>query len=225
MSLLAEDLLLLLLDDESGSVHASSQVQVALGGAVLAELALLETVAIGEKAGLLHKAKVQVVGGPPHDPVLLAAYEQVAEKERSAQDQVNRLGKGLKDQLIARLVAAGIVEERRDRVLGLFPRTRWPEVDSRREEEVRRALSDVLLRGVDPKPRTAALIALLSAIDQVHRVLEHDGVSNGEVKTRAKSVAEGQWAAKGVADAIAATNAAVMAAVVTSAAATAGTAS
>ena len=95
---------------------------------------------------------------------------------------MNRLGSGLEEQLIARLVAAGIVEERKDRALGLFPRTRCPEVDSRHEQGVRRALGDVLLRGVDPEPRTAAPGALLSAVDQAHRVIDHDGVFNGEVK-------------------------------------------
>jgi hypothetical protein len=214
--LVAEDLLLLLLDDESGSLAASSQVQVALGGAVLAELALTESVVVGEKTGMWRTAKVVPAGTPPADPVLAEAWAEVAEKERSAQDLVSRLGKGLKDRLLARLVESGIVREEKDRVLGLFPRTRWPAVSSTHEAEVRRALEDTLLRGQDPDPRTGSLVALLSALDQAHRVVDHPGMSGGEVKKRAKAVAEGEWAARGVSDAIAATNAAVMTAIIAS---------
>ena len=72
-----------------------------------------------------------------------------------------------------------------------------------------------------PTPRTGALVALLHAVDRAHKTVPHDGVSDREVKKRAKQVAEGQWAAKAVKDAIAAATAATMAAVT---AATAGAA-
>lgn len=216
MTLLAEDLLLLLLDDESGALSASSQIQVALGGAVLADLALLEAVVVGEKSGWWHTAKVTASGPAPTDPVLAAAYAQVAEKERSAQDLVLRLGKGLKDRLMTGLVERGVVEQRKDRALGIFPRTRWPAVDSSHEETLRRDLANTLLHGLDPSPPTAALVALLAALDQAHKVLDHDGISDRDLKKRAKAVAEGQWAAKGVSDAIAAANAAVIAAIAAS---------
>ena len=49
MALIAEDLLLLLLDEESGKVAASDSAEVALGGAVLAELAILGAVTVDER--------------------------------------------------------------------------------------------------------------------------------------------------------------------------------
>ena len=49
MTLIAEDLLLLLLDDESGKPQTSA-LTVALGGAVLVELALAEAVAVATAA-------------------------------------------------------------------------------------------------------------------------------------------------------------------------------
>ena len=110
-------------------------------------------------------------------------------------------------------------------MLGLFPRTRWPAVDSSHEQEVRRDVDAALLQGQPPEPRTGALIALLHAVDQAHKVIPHEGMSNGEVKKRAKAIAEGDWAAKGVTDAIAAANAAVTAAIAASAATTAATSS
>jgi len=134
---------------------------------------------------------------------------------------VPRLGKKRRDLLIGRLLRVGILEEREDRVLGLIPRRRWPTVDSTREDDVRRKLGDVLIRGARPEQRTAALVAVLSALDLAHKVIDREGLTAREVKKRAKEVAEGDWAAKAVRDSIAATQAAVTAAVVASAATTA----
>lgn len=223
MTLLAEDLLLLLLDDEDGSLAASSQVPVALGGALLAELALDGRVEVGEKEGFWRQATVHVAGGPPDDDVLAAAHARVAEKERTAQDLVARLGKGVKDELLERLAGRGILERRTDKVLGLLPRTRWPALDSSHEQAVRRDLAAVLVTGTSPEPRTAALVSVLSALDRAHKVVEPGPEGARAVRRRAKEVAEGGWAAKGVADAIAATNAAIATAIAASAATTAAT--
>ena len=160
--LIAEDLLLLLLDDASGRPQ-TSQLELALGGGVLVELALDGAVEVAEKTTVWRSAKVRPVpGAAPEDPVLRAALAAVAEKERSAQDLVQRLGKGLADTLAGRLVERGILEQRDERALGLFSRTRWPARDSSHEERVRRALTAVLVAGSHPDPRTAALVALLA---------------------------------------------------------------
>jgi len=212
-TLVAEDLLLLLLDDETGALRASSQIRVALGGAVLAELALGGHVDIEEKRGFWHVAKVRATGPRPEHPLLAEAWSTVAEKERSAQDLVNRLGKGLRERITEELARRGVLRREEDRVLGVFPRTRWPAADSSHEDGVRRQLEAALLQGQDPDPRTGSLVAILSAVDQAPKVLEHPGLSNGEVRKRAKAIARGDWAAQGVADAIAATNAAVTAAI------------
>jgi hypothetical protein len=162
-------------------------------------------------------AKVQTIaGGRPEDDVLAGGYDLIAEKPRSAQDLVNRLGKGLKEQLADRLTQRGILERHDDKVLGLFPRKRWPARDSTHEEEVRRGLTAALVQSALPDDRTGALIALLSAIDKAHKVVDHEGLSAREVRKRAKEISEGAWAAKAVKDAIAAANAAVMGAVAAS---------
>jgi hypothetical protein len=217
MALIAEDLLLLLLDDETGELRGASQLQVGLGGAVLSDLALDGRVEVEEKKSFWSSAKVTVTSTPPADPVLAEAYATVAEKERSAQDLVNRLGKGLKERLIDDLVARGILREEKSKTLGFIPRTRWPATDSTHEDEVRRALDAALLQGQPPDPHTAALVSILGALDQAHKVVAHEGLSNGEVKKRAKQIADGDWAAKGVSDAIAAANAAITAAIAASA--------
>ena len=225
-TLIAEDLLLLLLDDESGRLTHATYLDTGLGGAILVDLALGGHVDVDEpekKWGFTQAARVRVTGSLPGDPVLRAAYDRVAEKERTAQDLVGRLGRKQRDPLLERLAGRGLVERREDRVLGLFPTTRWPAADARHEAEVRRALDSALLRGDRPEARTAALVALLHGLGVAHKVVDRGSVPAGEVKRRAKEVAAGDWAAKGVQDAVAAAQAAVMAAMVaTTAATTAG---
>ena len=222
-TLIAEDLVLLLLDDESGKFTNASYLDTGIGGALLVELALTQTVEIVEGSGLRARAKVRPTGlSAPSDPVLAEALALVGEKERTAEDLVSRLGRRRRDQLLDRLRERGIVEPREDRVLGLIPRTRWPALDSTHEAGVRRELCDVLLRGARPTVQTAALVAVLSALDLAHKVVNREGAPARDVKKRAKEVAEGDWAAKAVRDSIAAAQAAVAAALVASSAATYG---
>jgi len=213
--LIAEDLLLLLLDDESGRLPlgASVNASAALGGAVLAELALLGAVTVDERTSRFRSPKVRVTGPPPEDRVLADALEVVGEKDRTAQDLVTRLGKHLVATLGDRLADRGVLERRESRLLGMLPRTRWPAADSTHEAEVRRLLTSVLVQGTTPDGRTGTLVAVLAAVDQVHKVVDHDGMSRREVKRRAAEVAEGAWASTSVRAAITAAHAAVTAAV------------
>ena len=223
-TLIAEDLVLLLLDDDSGKLRNATYLDTGIGGALLVELALAGNVEVVTSEGWWARAKVVATGAPlPADPTLRAALETVQEKERTAQDLVNRLGRKRREPLLARLEQVGILRREEGKVMGLFPTTRWPAVDSSHEAGVRRALGDALVRGMQPDQRTAALVSLLHALDLVHRVLDTEGAPAREVKQRAKQVAEGDWAAKAVKDAVAAAQAAVTAAVIASTtAATAG---
>lgn len=222
MTLIAEDLLLLLLDDESGKVAGSDTAEMALGGAVLAELAILGAVTVDEQTSRFRSPKVRVTGSAPEDRVLADALDLVGEKERTAEALVQRLGKGLVDTLGDRLADRGLVERRESRVLGLLPRTRWPAVDSSHEAEVRRTLTSVLVQGTTPDARSGALVAVLAAVDRVHKTVDHEGMSRRELKARAKEVADGAWAATGVRHAIQASHAAVAAAVAAAAASSGG---
>lgn len=211
--LIVEDVAMLLLDDRTGRFAGSSALTPVLGGAVLVELALAEHVWIEPKAGFWNTAKVHVVPGTPApaDPLLLGALGVVAEKPRGPQDLVGRLGRNLRDHVVERLAGRGLVRREDATVMGLFPTTRWPAQDVSHEQELRGGIELVLGHGAAPDPRTGAVIALLSAADQAHRVLTVPGVPPREVKARAKAVGEGDWAAKAVRDAIAAMNAAVIA--------------
>jgi hypothetical protein len=212
--LIAEDLLLLLLDDDSGKLTNTTYLDVGIGGALLVELALGGAVEVVKGEGMWARSKVYPVPGvTPEDPVLVEAMALVSEKERTAQDLVARLGKKRRAPLLERLEGKGILQRHEDKVIGPFPRKRWPPVDSSHEADVRRRLGDALVRGVQPEERTAALVALLSALGLAHKVVDREGLPAGGVRKRAKTIADGDWAAKAVKDAVAAAQAAMMAAV------------
>lgn len=219
-TLIAEDLLLLLLDDDDGTLKQSDKIQPLLGGALLIELALAERIEVAEKTSRWSTARVAVVDGPPVDePLLAAAIGTIGEKPRSAQDLVNRLGKGTRNVLLERLTERGLVRPVQSKVLGLFPRTTWPATDRTHEAAVRERLQGALVHRLTPDARTAALVALLSAVGHAHKVVERGDVPAKDVKSRAKEIADGAWAATAVKDAVAAAQAAMTAAVMASTAA------
>ena len=91
--LIVEDLLLLLLDDKTGTIAGEGTLMYTLGGAVLVELALGGHVEADEKPTLIHGERIDAVEGkPPTDPLLLAAYEKVAEKPRGVQTLLITIG-------------------------------------------------------------------------------------------------------------------------------------
>ncbi|MBG6098264.1 GOLPH3/VPS74 family protein [Nocardioides luteus] len=199
--LIAEDLLLLVLDDEKGTL-ASSWVQQALGGAILTELVMTGSARVMPSSGLTPAKAVAVPGHRPDEPVLAAAYDSLAAKPLAAKNAVIDLGKGLHEALAARLCDRNILKRRDEKILGIFPRTTWPAADSTHENAVRDQLVAVLVQGATPDARTGQLIALLSSIDLAHKVVDTRTVGAGAVRKRAKEIARGDWAAKGVKDAM-----------------------
>jgi hypothetical protein len=211
---IAEDLLVLLLDERSGRVAEGTNADTVLGGALLIELALLGAVTVSERTGLWRTAKVRVEPGVDvDDPMLGEALAVVAQKERGAQDLVTRLGRGCRDKVAARLVERGTLRLEESRALGLFRSRRWPAADPARASQLRQSLRGPLLQGTTPDERTAALVALLHAVNRAHRTIDLEGRPAREVKRRAKEISEGAWAATAVRDSIQAATAAMTAAV------------
>ncbi|MFF0264244.1 GPP34 family phosphoprotein [Kribbella sp. NPDC004536] len=211
--LIAEDLLLLLYDDRTGKPIAGSPgLDFALAGAVLIELTLQQ------KLDVTTNGRLQVLNGAPTgDPILDERLAYVANRPgKKPKDQIKPLSKHLRDQLLSRLAQKGVLEAEQGKVLGLFPVTRWPAKDARHELEVRAQLESVLTHGLAPDQRTAALIALVSALNIVPKVVT-DAVDNRALKRRAKEIADSDWAAAAVKKAVAEMQAAITAAIVVSA--------
>ena len=212
--LLAEDLLLLLTDDRTGRLLASStEVDVALGGALLVELALGDRVDLAGASEARGRLFVRDTS-PTGDELLDDALAKIAAKEsKRPEDVVRRLGKGLRDRLYARLADRGVLREESGRILRVLPVHHWPATDAGHEDEVRGRLAEALRTGVVDDPRIAALISLLHALKAVGTVIDpaSAGVSKHELNANAKRIAEGDWGAEAVRQAIEALLAAVVA--------------
>src|SRR5690349_4033972 len=173
--LIAEDLLLLLTDDDTGKLAASTTlVDIALGGALLVELALTERVdGAGADERVPRGRLVVRDAGPTGDEVLDEALTRAARKEgEEAQRGVTALGEGGGGRRYERLAASGILRAAEGRVLGLSPTHHWPTQDAGHEAAVRAALDTALKNRAATDPRTGALIALLSALNVVHDVVD-----------------------------------------------------
>lgn len=217
MTLIAEDLLLLLLDDDKGTLAHSDKIQPLLGGALLIELAMAERIEVAEKTSRWSTSKVAALDGAPvTEPMLVTALAQVSEKPRSAQDLVNRIGKGTKEVLLDRLVQRGLVERVDGKWLGLFPNPKWPAADREHEAAVRASIQGALVQRLTPDARTSALISLLHAVDHTLKIVERGDVAKKEIRARAKEISDGAWAATAVKDAVMAAQAAMTAAVAAS---------
>ncbi|MBT0768789.1 GPP34 family phosphoprotein [Kineosporia sp. J2-2] len=226
--LLVEDLMLLILDDRKGTAAGYNAVQYMLGGGLLVELAMLERVTQEGEKTLLSRPYIVATGeGPLPDPLLQQAWDTIAEKPRGAQSMLARIGKGLHKTVAARLVDRGLVREEKRQWLGVFPQTTHPAADPAREAAVRREIRAVLADGAQPDPRTAALIALLSAggvLKASLRDMDPPLRWSGDIRRRGKEIQDGDWGAQAVSDAVKAAAAAIAAstAAVSAAAAVSG---
>jgi hypothetical protein len=167
MLTLAEELVLLAIT-QKGDVAPNAYIRLDNGvaGARLMELALQRR--IGMEGEAIAVADPAPTGDAATDAVLAA----IADGERgTAQDWIGRLA-GMRPQATAieALRDRGILGEERGRVLGLFKRTRHPEVDPEPERQVRERLRAMLVEGRDPDARTAALAVLVDATDLLSEV-------------------------------------------------------
>ncbi|MFJ7078668.1 GPP34 family phosphoprotein [Streptomyces sp. NPDC098781] len=193
---LGEQLLLLSLDDKSGTAKESAKVAPAISAAVLVELALAGRIDVTDD-------RVTVVDATPlGEPALDTALADIdgTDKARSTKDWIIRLGTDAVAGANRGLVEKGLVREEKKKVLGLFPVRRYPEADGSAEAGVRQRLDAVVLRGAAPDERTASLVALLHGA-KLHRLAFPDADAR-EVRTAMESISNGQWSAKAVRDAV-----------------------
>ncbi len=214
--LLAEEFLLLALDDEKGH-DKTMAADTPLAGALLLDLAVGGWVQ--DDDGKLVAATEPPAGAPPA-AVLEDALTiiQTSDKPRSARHWVGKLPgklKPIKGRVAARLVERGVLSEDRHKVLGLFGVDRWPEADPEPERALRERLRAELTGAAEVSERTALLTPLLRATDLVGKVVAKD--ERKDAKRRAKEIADDPARIGSAVQAtVDATQAAVMTAVIAS---------
>jgi hypothetical protein len=193
---LGEQLLLLSLDDESGTAKESAKVALAISAASLVELVLAGRIDVTDD-------KVTVVDATPlGEPALDTALAAIGGKGSpgKTKDWITQL----KTDAVARantgLIEKGLVREEKKKVLGLFPVRRYPEADGSVEAAVRQRLDAVVLQGATPDARTASLVALLHGA-KLHRLAFPDADAR-RVAAAMESISHGEWSAAAVRHAV-----------------------
>jgi hypothetical protein len=205
--LIAEDLLLLLTADDTGTLAVrGANMKMALGGALLADLALMHRVDLAGPDERVKEHRLIVRdASATGDNMLDQALATVSHKEgKKPQNVVAALGKRTRMRLYERLADAGLLRAEKGRVLGIFPTRRWPAVQTGHEASVRVSLVTALRTGETTDARTRALVSLLHALKAEHKAVAPDsvGLSKPELKASAKRIAEDDWVGKAVRSAI-----------------------
>lgn len=198
---LAEELVLLSLDDRTGAQKEGVGTAWAAAGGLLAELVLAGRVEVTD--GRLGVVDRTPTGDPLLDGRLERLDEWIAGKRQGRAKAAEWLTKDratvVRDTEL-RLCERGLVTEERHRVLGIFPVRHYPEADGSVERALRERLTAVVLDGAEPELRTAALIALLHSA-KLHRLAFPD-LPRKQVQPRFAEIAAGDWAAESVGEAI-----------------------
>jgi hypothetical protein len=208
---LHEEIMLLALRDREGTLFSGTMYNFAIGGAVLAELMMerridVETVKKKAFARLLSPVPL---GEPLLDECL--ARLAAAKRRGTLQDWVARFAqaKSLKHRVAGELARRGVLRVDEDKVLGLFRRKIYPEVDPRPEREVVERLRRAVF-GEEPEvdPRTAVLLSLVSRAELLRLVFDKKDLKGR--KARIERVVNGELTGKATQEAIQAMRAAVM---------------
>lgn len=208
MTTIAGDLLLLLTRDNGGNGLTLADATVA--GALLAELAGTERVALDEDRRIV-VIDPSSTGDALLDEALRRFGGQVGRRPKAA---VQKVGKGLARLAYEQLARDELVEPREHGALGVTLWTSWHPLDGAYADRLRAGLVDVLAGRQEADLRTGSLVSLLHATNQLGRGLPKEargGLTMREIRTAAKEVAQGRWAGEAVQKAIQDVNAALLA--------------
>ncbi|WP_433046430.1 GOLPH3/VPS74 family protein [Dactylosporangium sp. CS-033363] len=158
---LAEELLLLAYDNESGRATGSTiGLDLGMAAAVLVDLALAGRIAY--VGGTLAATNAAPTGEPIADAVLARL---AADSPHSPASWLQRLRHGLRDRVLSDLCARNIICDVDETMADGFNHLhRYPTIDPSVEADVRDRLSRALIGDDQPDERTAALATLIGAV-------------------------------------------------------------
>ncbi|MGK5679254.1 GOLPH3/VPS74 family protein [Actinoplanes sp. URMC 104] len=154
---LAEELLLLAYDDQTGKATGSRiGLDLGMAAAVLVDLALAGRIAYVD--GYLKVIDPAPIGDAIADAVLAKAAD---DEPHTPAQWLQRLRHRLRTRVLEDLVARGIVTDVDETQMGVIHVHRYPTTDPAFEADIRRRLADALTSGGLCDERTAALATLL----------------------------------------------------------------
>jgi len=181
---LYEEILILMLDNEKGTLTAN-QPECMISGGLLAELLLERRISVVDA----RKKLVETDSAHPvDDPIVDECLQMIrlARKPASLKDWVSRISsvKRLRHKVAQQLCNRGVLQAVDDTVLFVFPRRRYPQIDPSPENEILERLRDAIFR--DEKllhPRTVILISLAHGAGLLDKLF-----GRKEIKARKKRI-------------------------------------
>lgn len=208
---LHEEITLLALEDRKGTVSSGSLHNFAVGGAVLAELLFEKRIDIEEAR---KKRFARILNPTPiGEPLVDECLAKIAGAKKRAQLQawVSKFAnmKNLRHRIAERLAGHGILRVDKDKVLGIFTRKIYPEIDPGPERELIAKLREAIFGDSgDVQPRTVVLLSLAQSADLLKFVFPKKELKTR--KARIEQVINGEMTGKAAKEAIQAMQAAVM---------------
>jgi len=208
---LHEEIMLLALRDKEGTVFSGTMYAFAIGGAVLAELLMERRIDVEE---VKKKKFARVLNPTPAgDPLIDECLSRIAGAKRRAQlrDWVSKFAQttNLKHRVAEQLVRRQILRVDEDKILGIFTRKIYPEVDPNPEWEIIGRLREAIFgESGQIDPRTVVLLSLSSSADLLRLVFDKKELKSR--KARIQQVVNGELTGKATKEAIEAMQAAVM---------------
>ena len=212
---LHEEIMLLALRDEEGTIAAGPTYEYAVGAAVLAELLLSQRIVVDQSG---KKKLVDLVSSAPlGEPLLDQCLEKITTAKRRAvlQTWVSRFAsvKNLKHLIAKRLCQQGILRADEDKVLLIFTRKIYPEVNPEPERKLIERLREAIFTdAADIDPRTVVLASLANSAGILRVVFDKKMLKAR--KARIERIVNGDITGKAAQEAIQAMQAAVMVAVI-----------
>jgi hypothetical protein len=197
MARIAEDLLLLLLDNDAAQpcVERAALGRL-LAGALLLDLAYDCRVRPAVPSDPVPPGRLVALRGPvPMDPAVRPALSELQRAPMTPRQAVDALRKRAEDDVLDQLLRTGQIHQ----VQLSSHRLRrnsyaWPLHDRSRIDVVRAAVLAAVLHASQPDPPTAAVIALLSISGALSRVLQIDESAARQAMERAGGITFGAWA-------------------------------
>jgi hypothetical protein len=193
MAQIAEDLLLLLLDNAANRPALDrDRREKVLGGAVLLDLALACRVrpsVDGEPAGRL----LLLTGPDLDDPILDPALRRLQRRPLKPHTALAKLGRGVEPALLHHLEQGGHIRPIQLRGNRFNGTRAWPMANRSRVDKARSALIAALFDNRCPSPTTAAIISLLYPVDGLGALLSLNERGWDWVQSRAADIAGGCW--------------------------------
>ena len=214
-----EEMLLLSLHDDAGTSLAGGWENVAMAGAAFAELVLEGRLRVSDdKKHMVDLVDGSRTGNEFLDECLTRIRQ--AKRRARASTWVGRLAqsKDLRHRVARDLCRRGVLRADEDKVLFLFTRKIYPEVDPKPEREIQSRLEQAIFGRGPVDPRTAVLVSLADSIHILKPRFEKARFK--KARKRLEAISEGTVAGTAAHEAVQAAQAAAMTAIMASIVAT-----